>query len=119
MPRPAILVVATPYVYASVIADAIRHSGRYDVVMLDLTVDEVPGSGPFAAAVTSVPFARDGADVLIELPDSFDRPVIVRIGDISVEERVDPNRPLEDVVALLGRYVIAPSTRARSKRPRR
>jgi hypothetical protein len=102
-----VVVLAVPYVFASVIADALRARGTYEVLAPDLRVDELP-AGHFDAAITSMPVSMDIADVLIELPDSFEHPVKITTRELSVHVAVHLDRPIEDALDTLDQYLFGP-----------
>ena len=93
--------------YATALAHQVRNRGGYDVDVPDLADAEWVPAEPFDAVITSLPVPREWGDVIIELPDSFDAPVIVTVADVSAPVRVDPLAPIDDVVSLLVRYVPA------------
>ena len=106
MPHPALLVVAIPHVCASALASYLCERGVYDVYAPDVAAGEgVPGRR-FDAVVTTVPVPEAVGDVVIELPQTFDRPVTVSVDDITFPVTVSTSHPIEDVAGLLHRYVI-------------
>ncbi|MGH9084427.1 MAG: hypothetical protein ACRDYW_03145 [Acidimicrobiales bacterium] len=109
MDRPVILVLVEPYVFASVIVDVLRARDRYDVVAPDLRTEERP-SGHFAGAITSLPVSAELADVVVELPDSFEKPLRITTGDRVVLVAVRIDRPIEDAVDALDQLVFGPSS---------
>jgi hypothetical protein len=111
MVRSRVLVMAAPYVYATALADRLRHDG-YDVVVPDLSAGETAPPSDWdavltAAAVTAGAVAGDvPCDVVVTLPAwSYDDPVVVTIGGVSEAVVVDPGDPIGDVMTLLGRSV--------------
>lgn len=103
---PTVVVLAVPHLFASLIADALRERGTYEVVVPDLLVDDLPLGRRYDAAITSMPVSREIADVVIELPDTFERPLKITIGDVTVLETVHIERPIEGALAVLDRVLL-------------
>lgn len=107
--------MAVPYVYATALADRLRHDG-YDVVVPDLTAGETAPPSPWDA-VLSTATVGDAAggiacDVVVTLPArSYDDPVIVSVGGVTEAVVVDPDDPIGDVMTLLARSVHQPGNR--------
>ena len=110
MDRPVILVLVEPYVFASVIGDALRARGTYDVVSPDLRMEERPSGRHFAGAITSLPVSPAIADVVVELPDTFERPLRVTAGDQVAFVTVRIDHPIDDAVDALDQLVLGPSS---------
>lgn len=106
MPRPAVLVVAVPQVCASALAFYLREAGVYEVYTPDVAAGEAVPGRRFDAVLTTVPVPEAVGDVVVELPSSFDRPVMVTVNDVTFPVAVGDSRPIEDIGALLHRYVL-------------
>ena len=106
VPRPAVLVVAVPRVCGSALAFSLEQEDVYDVYAPDVTAGEPLPARRFDAVVTTVPAPEALGDVVIELPESFDRPVTVSVHDVTFPVTVSENHPLEDVTHLLHRYLL-------------
>ncbi len=106
VPRPAVLVVAVPRVCASALAFSLEQEDVYDVCAPDVTAGEPLPVRRFDAVVTTVPAPEALGDVVIELPESFDRPVTVSVHDVTFPVTVSENHPIEDVTHLLHRYLM-------------
>ena len=106
MAAPTVVVLAVPHLFASLIADALRERGTYEVVVPDLLVDDLPLGRRYDAAITSMPVSREIADIVIELPDTFERPLKITIGDVTVLETVHIERPIEGALAVLDRALL-------------
>ena len=104
--RPAVLVVAVPRVCASALAFSLEQEDAYDLYAPDLTAGEALPCRRFDAVLTTVPAPEAVGDVIIELPESFDRPVTVSVRDRTFPVTVSENHPIEDVAELLHRYVL-------------
>ena len=119
VPAPTVIVLAMPHVFASLIADALRDRGTYDVVVPDLRIEEWHQGTRFDAAITTMPVSSEIADVVIELPDTFERPLRIRTGDVTVEVPVHIDRAVEDAIDALDRIVFGgedePVRRARPR----
>lgn len=100
------IVLAVPHVFATLIAEALRARATYDVSVPDLRVGEWPHGGRYDAAITSMPVSTEVADVVMELPDAFDRPVRITAGGVTVELAVHVERPIEDALDALDRFVL-------------
>lgn len=107
MGRPSVVVLAVPHVFASIIADALRARGTYEVVAPDLRVEDLP-KGRFDAAICSMPVSTEIADVVIQLPDSFEQPIKITTQDVTVMVAVHIERPIEDALETLDRFVLGP-----------
>ncbi|MDQ4133541.1 MAG: hypothetical protein M3179_10120, partial [Actinomycetota bacterium] len=81
MRRPAVLVVAVPRVCASALAFSLAQGGRYDVYAPDVAAGEAVPVRRFDAVLTTVPVPEAIADVVIELPQSFDGAVMLTAND--------------------------------------
>lgn len=101
MARPKVLVLATPYLYASLVAHLLTTRAGYDVVVPDLDRGDLPPLTRFDAVVATFPAPSVDAAVAVRLPDSFEEPVAVTIGELTVSVQVDVDHPLEDVIAVL------------------
>lgn len=117
MARPSVVVLATPHVFASIIADALRRRGTYDVVAPDLRVEEWPQGQRFDAAITSMPVSREVADVVMELPDTFERPLRITVRDVTVEIPVHVERPIDDALDALDRFLLVGDDEVSPARP--
>lgn len=112
--RPTVLVVAVPQVCASALAFYLREAGVYDVHAPDVARGEpVPGRR-FDAVLTTVPVPEAVADVVVELPQSFDSPVLVTVNGATFPVSLGESNPIEDVVVLLRRYVLEGERPSRS-----
>lgn len=98
------LVAAWPHVYATALAAGLRGCGAYDVELADLEAPEWEPTDTFDAAITSMPVPRGWAEVIVELPTSFDDPLRVTIADVTVEMHLgEPT--IDGVIALLHRCI--------------
>ena len=104
--RPAVLVVAVPRVCASALVFSLEQQDAYDLFAPDLTAGEALPGRRFDAVLTTVPAPEAVADVIIELPESFDRPVTVSVHNRTFPVTVSENHPIEDVAELLHRYLL-------------
>lgn len=105
VPRPVVLVVAIPYLGATVLARLLEQRGRYDVVVPDFAAGEEAPPAKFDAVLTTVPVPVDTAPVVIELPWDWDAPVLVTVDDVTVELEVTSADPMGEVFDVLDRYV--------------
>jgi len=117
--RPSVVVLAVPHVFATLIADALRERGTYEVTAPDLRLGEWPHDQRHDAAITSMPVSGEIADVVMELPDTFDRPLKITVGDVCVEVAVHVDRPIEDALDALDRFVLGAERAAEISRARR
>lgn len=106
VPRPAVLVVAVPRVCASALAFSLAQEDAYDLCAPDVAAGEALPGRRFDAVLTTVPAPDAVADVVIELPESFDRPVSVSLHDVTFPVTVSETHPIEDVAELLHRYLL-------------
>ncbi|HEV2070794.1 MAG TPA: hypothetical protein VGR26_13460 [Acidimicrobiales bacterium] len=106
MRRPAVLVLAIPYLGATVLARLLEQRGRYDVVVPDLAAGEEAPSANFDAVLTTLPVPVDTAPVVIELPWNWDAPVLVTVDHVTVELEVTSADPIGEVFDVLDRYVL-------------
>jgi len=102
--RPAVLVVAIPHVCASALAFYLRQAETFDVFAPDVAGGEGIPMRRFDAVLTTVPVPEAEGDMVIELPQSFDRPVTVSVRDLRFAVNVSETHPIEDVAGLLRRY---------------
>ncbi len=107
VPRPAVLVVAVPQVCASALAFSLEQEDAYELYAPDVAAGEALPVRQFDAVVTTVPAPEALGDVVIELPECFDRPVTVTVHDVTFPVRVSEDHPIEDVTKLLHRYLLA------------
>ena len=106
VPRPAVLVVAFPWVCASALAFSLGKEDVYDLYAPDLAGGEALPVRRFDAVLTTVPAPEAVGDVVIELPESFDLPVTVSVRDVTFPVTVSESHPLDDVSDLLHRYLL-------------
>lgn len=106
VPRPVVLVVAIPYLGATVLARLLEQRGRYDVVVPDFAAGEEAPSARFDAVLTTLPVPVDSAPVVIELPWNWDDPVLVTVNDVTVELEVTSADPIGEVLDVLDGYVL-------------
>ena len=106
VPRPVVLVVAIPYLGATVLARLLEQRGRYDVVVPDFAAGEEAPSANFDAVLTTLPVPVDSAPVVIELPWNWDAPVLVTVDDVTVELEVTSADPIGEVLDVLDGYVL-------------
>lgn len=104
--RPAVLVVAVPRVCASALAFSLEQEDVYDIYAPDVAEGEALPVHRFDAVVTTVPAPEAVGDVVIELPESFDRPLTLSVHDVTFPVIVSEHHPIEDVTELLHRYVL-------------
>lgn len=102
---PAVLVLAVPYLYATVIAEQVEAVGLGPVVVPNLDDDEWLPAGRYRAVIASVPTPKVWGDITVELPLSFLDPVLVTVDDITVPVLVSHDHPLHDVAKLLTAHV--------------
>jgi hypothetical protein len=101
-----VLVVAVPRVCASALAFSLEQEDAYDLYAPDVASGEALPARRFDAVVTTVPAPEALGDVVIELPESFDRPLRVSVHDVTFPVIVSELHPIEDVTELLHRYVL-------------
>jgi hypothetical protein len=99
-------VVAVPWVCASALAFSLEQEDAYDLYAPDVSAGEALPGRRFDAVLTTVPAPEAVGDVIIELPDSFDRPLTVSVHDRTFQVTVSENHPIEDVAELLHRYLL-------------
>ncbi len=107
MSRPVVLVVASPYVDATVLGRLLEERGRYEVVVPDLGAGEEVPPVHFDAVLTTLPVPDAAAPVVIELPWSWETPVRVRVHDVKRELQMTGSDPIADVLELLERSLSA------------
>lgn len=103
-PDPAVLVLAIPYLYATVIAEQVEAVGLGPVVVPNLDEDEWLPAGRYRAVIASVPTPKVWADITVELPLSFLDPVLITVDDVTVPVLVSHDHPLRDVAKLLAAH---------------
>jgi hypothetical protein len=101
-----VLVVAVPRVCASALAFSLEQEDAYDLYAPDVAAGEALPVRRFDAVVTTVPAPEALGDVVIELPESFDRPLTVSVRDVTFPVIVSEHHPIEDVTELLHRYLL-------------
>lgn len=106
VPRPAVLVVAVPRVCASALAFSLGQANEYDLYSPDVAAGEALPARRFDAVLSTVPVPGVVGDVMIELPQSFDRPVTVSVHDVTFPVKVSEHHPIQDVAGLLHRYLL-------------
>ncbi|HEV2068174.1 MAG TPA: hypothetical protein VGR26_00100 [Acidimicrobiales bacterium] len=106
VPRPVVLVVAIPYLGATVLARLLEQRDRYDVVVPDFAAGEEAPSANFDAVLTTLPVPVDSAPVVIELPWNWDAPVLVTVDDVTEELEATSADPIGEVFDVLDRYVL-------------
>lgn len=107
-----VLILATPYLYATALAACLGLSERCEVVIPDVAGGASIPDQRYDVVVVA---ATDGTlpvdvvpagDVTITLPAwSWDEPVIVRAGRLTTRLVVDPAGGLDQVTPLVRRYV--------------
>ena len=106
-PDPAVVVLAVPYLYATVVAAELTALDVGPLIVPNLDDGDWQPSERHRAVVASVPVPTSWADIVVQLPMSFLDPVAVTVGDLTVSLRVSSEGPLRDVVALLARLLRA------------
>ena len=99
--RPVVLVVAIPYLGATVLGDLLKQRGGYDVVVPDFSAGESAASTDFDAVLTTVPVSPDSAPIVIELPWDWETPVRVTVNEITEELEVTSADPIGEVFDVL------------------
>ena len=99
--RPSVAVIAFPYLYTSVIADAVRRHGRYRVDAPDVLAGDWDIATPYDVVIASLPVPAEWGRSIIRLPEDFADPLSVSIGDLTVEIEVDEVRPLHGLLAVI------------------
>ena len=98
--------VAVPHLCASALAFLLRRLDIYDLFVPDVSGGEPVPERRFDAVITTVPLAGVASDVVLELPQSFDRPVMVSVRGVTLPVRVSELDPMGDVAGLLQRYLL-------------
>ena len=106
VPRPVVLVVAIPYLGATVLGHLLEQRGGYDVVVPDFSAGERAASADFDAVLTTLPVRPDIAPVVIELPWNWETPVRVTVDDITEELEVTSADPIGEVLDVLDGHVL-------------
>lgn len=104
--RPVVLVVASPYVGATVLARLLEERDRYDVVVPDVGAGEEVPSVHFDAVLTTLPLPDYSAPVVIELPWNWETPVQLTVNDVKQELQMSGADAITEVLALLDRCVL-------------
>lgn len=107
MPAPSVAVVVYPYVYATALESLFRSRG-FDVTAPDIIVEEWEPTERYDVVITSLPLAHEGEHIHVDLPQDYDEPVRISVGGIVVERVMDPDRPVEDLLDLIGALVAVP-----------
>ena len=102
-----VAIVVYPYLYATALEELFRTRG-YDVTAVDVMAQEWAPAERFDVVITTLPLDRDGGHIQIDLPDDYAKPVRISVAGISVEKLMDPKRPVEDLLDLIGRFVAEP-----------
>lgn len=90
---------------ATRLAEQLRAHGGYDVVAPDLRTDAFSADTPFAAVLTARPLAGHAGIVVIQIPPTFEEPLLVTVDDVTVAVKVDIEHPFEDVVGVVGQFL--------------
>lgn len=106
VPRPVVLVVAIPYLGATVLGDLLKQRGGYDVVVPDFSVGESAATTDFDAVLTTLPVPPNSAPVVIELPWNWETPVRVTVNDITEELEVTSADPFGEVFDVLDDHIL-------------
>ena len=109
MGPPTIAVIAFPYLYTSVIADAVQRRGAYRVDAPDVLSGTWDPATPYDVVITSLPVPPDWGLAVIQLPDDFADPLSVSVDGLTVEIDVDEHRPLEDLLRIVDVLAVAGS----------
>jgi hypothetical protein len=107
VPPASVAVVVYPYVYASALESLFRSRG-YDVTAPDIMVEEWEPTERYDVVVTTLPLAHEGEHIHVDLPQDYTEPVRISLGGIVVERVMDPDRPVEDLLDLIGGLVAGP-----------
>ena len=104
--RPVVLVVAIPYLGATVLGYLLEQRGGYDVVVPDFSAGEEAPSTDFDAVITTLPVPPTSAPVVIELPWNWKTPVRVTVNDITEELEVTSADPLGEIFDVLDDHIL-------------
>lgn len=113
------LIVTTPYVLATALAVHLRRRGPYDVVAPNLGIGEAVPAIRWDAVVASVTAPPQASGVLIELPTSFEYPVLVTDCQKTIAVTVDSVKPIEAVLSLLDEHLAGKASPAEFTSPER
>jgi len=100
-----VLVAAVPYVFATALAACFAADDAYEMVVPDLAGGDLVPAGPFDVVLTDGAVPDAVGDAVIELGTSFNDPVVISVGGVSVLAQLDAGRPVEDLVRLVRRCV--------------
>ncbi len=110
-PRPAVLILAVPHVYATALALNLGEDASYDICHPNVRNGEELPETPVDVAITNLPISTACARVHIRLPDAAGEPLVLTVNGTRIAVQTEGESCVADLVALVRKYAWGEETK--------